>query len=181
MTLYLMDANVPIRAHGDYYPIDRIGPFWEWLLTQAQGGRVKMPRQIYDEVAKSTDLLGQWLRRPEVRKAIVLAEAVDMATVQRVIAEGYAADLNDVELLTLTRDPFLIAAAIGGFRSRRRHARGIEAHGDTREAEGARRLRDDGSGMHQRLRAVAPPRLPDRLIRNRRRFVGRDSTPPTER
>jgi len=114
MTLYLMDANVPIRAHGDYYPIDRIGPFWQWLLAQAQADRVKMPRQIYDEVARSTDLLGQWLRRPEVRKAIILAETVDMATVQKVIAEGYAADLNDIELLTLTRDPFLIAAAMGG-------------------------------------------------------------------
>lgn len=46
MTLYLMDANVPIRAHGDYYPIDRIAPFWEWLQAQAEADRVKMPRQI---------------------------------------------------------------------------------------------------------------------------------------
>jgi hypothetical protein len=86
MMLYLIDANVPIRAHGDYYPIDRISPFWEWLLAMADGGHVKMPREIYDEVAKSPDLLGQWLRRPEVRKAIVLAEPTDMAAVQSVIA-----------------------------------------------------------------------------------------------
>ena len=26
-----MDANALIRAHGDYYPIDRIKPFLEWL------------------------------------------------------------------------------------------------------------------------------------------------------
>lgn len=114
MTLYLMDANVPIRAHGDYYPLDRIAPFWEWLLAMAEAGHVKMPRQIYEEVAKSPDLLGQWLRRSEVRKAIILAETTDMVAVQTVISQGYAADLDDVELLTLTRDPFLVAAALGG-------------------------------------------------------------------
>jgi hypothetical protein len=114
VTLYLIDANVPIRAHGDYYPIDRIGPFWEWLLAEAEADRVKMPRQIYDEVAKSTDLLGQWLRRPEVRKAMILAEATNMAIVQRVISQGYAPNLDDIELLSVTRDPFLIAAALGG-------------------------------------------------------------------
>ncbi|MFC7739368.1 DUF4411 family protein [Roseomonas sp. GCM10028921] len=114
MTLYLLDANVPIRAHGDYYAIDRIAPFWKWLLAQAEASRVKMPRQIYDEVAKSPDLLGQWLRRSDARKAIILAETTNMATVQTVISQGYAPDLNDIELLSLTRDPFLVAAALGG-------------------------------------------------------------------
>ncbi len=114
MTLYLIDANIPIRAHADYYPIDRIAPFWEWLLAQAAADRVKMPREIYGEVAKSPDLLGQWLRRPEVREAIILPEATDMATVQTVISQGYAPNLDDIELLSLTRDPFLVAAALGG-------------------------------------------------------------------
>jgi hypothetical protein len=114
MTLYLMDANVPIRAHADYYPIDRIGRFWEWLLSMAEADRVKMPREIYDEVAKSPYLLGQWLRRPEVKRAVILAEPTDAAAVQRVIQTGYAPDLNDVELLALTRDPFLVAAALAG-------------------------------------------------------------------
>ncbi len=74
MTLYLPDANVLIRAHADYYPIDRIRPFWDWLLAQAIAGHVRMPREIYEEVAGSPDLLGQWLRQPQVRQAIVLAE-----------------------------------------------------------------------------------------------------------
>lgn len=114
MTLYLLDANVLIRAHGDYYPIDRIGPFWEWLRGMAEADRVKLPREIYDEVAKSPDLLGQWLRHPDVRKAIILAEQTDGAAVAEVIAKGYAPDLNDVELETIGRDPFLVAAAMGG-------------------------------------------------------------------
>ena len=64
MTLYLLDANVLIRAHGDYYPIDRIGPFWEWLLGQAMAGTIRTPIQIYNEMAKSHDLLGQCKRHP---------------------------------------------------------------------------------------------------------------------
>ena len=48
MILYLIDANVLIRAHADYYPIDRIFPFWEWLLEQAVDGRIAMPHEIYN-------------------------------------------------------------------------------------------------------------------------------------
>lgn len=114
MTIYLIDANVLIRAHGDYYPIDRIKPFWDWLLAEAEAGRVQMPHEIYDEVAKSPDLLGQWLRQPEVKKAILLPEATDGALLAVVIANGYAPDLNDVELEKVGRDPFLIAAAMAG-------------------------------------------------------------------
>jgi hypothetical protein len=49
-----------------------------------------------------------------VRKAIVLAEPTSGAAVARVITEGYAPDLNDVEIESLGRDPFLVAAALGG-------------------------------------------------------------------
>jgi hypothetical protein len=92
MTLHLVDENVLIRAHADYYPIDRIKPFWDWLLAVAEADRVKTPREIYDEVASSPDHLGQWLRRPEVRKAIILPEATSGATVAAVISKGYAPD-----------------------------------------------------------------------------------------
>jgi len=114
MTVYLLDANVFIRADGDYYPLDRIPGFWAWLQEQAEAGFVKTPQEIYDEVAKSPDQLGQWLRQPEVRKAIVLAEQANPATVARVIAGGYAPDLNDIELEALGRDPVLVAAALSG-------------------------------------------------------------------
>jgi len=114
MTLHRVDANVLIRAHADYYPIDRIKPFWDWLLAMAEADRVKTPREIYDAVASSPDHLGQWLRRPEVRKAIILPEATSGATVAAVISKGYAPDLNDVEVEKIGRDSFLVAAALGG-------------------------------------------------------------------
>jgi hypothetical protein len=114
MTLHLVDANVLIRAHADYYPIDRIKPFWDWLLAMAEASHIKTPREIYDEIASSPDLLGQWLRRQDVKKAIILPEATNGATVAAVISKAYAPDLNDVEVEKIGRDPFLVAAALGG-------------------------------------------------------------------
>jgi hypothetical protein len=114
MTLYLLDADVLIRAHEDYYPIDRIPQFWAWLLEQSTAGLIKTPLQIYDEVAKSSDMLGDWLRQPEVKAALVLAEGTDPDRVRDVVARGYAPDLNDIELESIGRDPFLVAAALGG-------------------------------------------------------------------
>ena len=114
MTLYLLDANVLIRAHEDYYPLDRIPRFWTWLLQTAARGVVKTPLQIYDEVAHSSDMLGDWLRRSDVRDALVLTEPIDPGRVRHVIDHGYAPDLNDIELENIGRDPFLIAAALAG-------------------------------------------------------------------
>ena len=39
--LYLIDANVLIRAHEDYYALDRVPQFWEWLEQQALADRIK--------------------------------------------------------------------------------------------------------------------------------------------
>jgi len=114
VTLYLLDANVLIRAHADYYPMDRIPPFWTWLLSMGTADVIKMPLEIYHEVATSTDMLGTWLKRSDVKKAILLEEATNGPRVRRIIVEGYAPDLNDVELEEIGRDPFLVAAALGG-------------------------------------------------------------------
>jgi hypothetical protein len=44
--LYLLDANVMIRAHEDYYPIDRIPQFWTWLASLGETGTAKVPYEI---------------------------------------------------------------------------------------------------------------------------------------
>jgi hypothetical protein len=114
MTLYLLDANVLIRAHADYYPMDRIPGFWTWLLSMATADVIKMPLEIYHEVATSADMLGTWLKRSDVKNAILLEETTNGSRVRRIISEGYAPDLNDVELEEIGNDPFLVAAALGG-------------------------------------------------------------------
>ena len=112
MTLYLLDANVLIRAHEDYYPVDRIPQFWSWLLLEAQIGVIKMPRVIFDEVRPPPGPLADWLKLPEVKEELVLNEAI--TGVNHVIEKGYAPDLNDVEIVKVGKDPFLIAAALAG-------------------------------------------------------------------
>jgi Domain of unknown function (DUF4411) len=66
---YLLDANVLIRAHEDYYPIDRIPQFWAWLVSMGNRSTVKVPYEIYGEIAISTGPLHDWLTDGAVSKA----------------------------------------------------------------------------------------------------------------
>ena len=107
---YLLDANVLIDADRDYYPIDRVPEFWDWLLDNANAGRLKVPLEMYEEVVAGTGVLPDWLTNN--RASMVLDEDVDPQIVNLVIAKGYADDLTDVEIEKLGRDPFLIAYAL---------------------------------------------------------------------
>ena len=108
--LYLLDANVPIDANRDYYPIDRVPEFWEWLVGLGNSGQVKIPQEIYAEVVAGTDAVAGWLK--EQANAMRLEEQVSKELVTQVIEQGYAADLNDDELENIGQDPFLIAFAL---------------------------------------------------------------------
>ena len=112
--LYLLDANTLIRADADYYPLDRIPQFWDWLLSEGRAGRVKVPIEIYEEVSRGRGDLPEWLADSSVQDALVLDEEVEAAYLQAVIEQGYAADLNDAELEQIGADPFLVAYAIPG-------------------------------------------------------------------
>ena len=112
--LYILDANVLIDANRDYYPIERVPEFWDWLAEMGEQGRVKVPVEVYEEVvlpsSSRPDQLIEWLRLH--RDVLVLQETVREDLVARVTEEGYADDLTDVELEKIGRDPFLIAYAL---------------------------------------------------------------------
>ena len=110
--LYLLDANVMIRAHEDYYPIDRIPQFWAWLVSLGDSSTIKVPYEIYGEIAVSTGPLHDWLTDNAVTKSILLDQKVDPASLNNVLAQGYAPDLDDSEIEEIGRDPFLIAYAL---------------------------------------------------------------------
>jgi hypothetical protein len=115
--LYLLDANVLITAHNQYYPLDRVPEFWGWIHHVAIEGHVKMPAEIFDEIKDGTkdagkDLLYAWIQDGSKKDALVLVEEPDVALVQKVINEGYANDLTDNEIEQLGRDPFLVAYAL---------------------------------------------------------------------
>ena len=113
--LFLLDANVLIDANRDYYPLKRVPEFWEWLVYVATRGQVKVPIEIFEEVAEGLvrkDKLAKWAKQKKVRDAILLDEEVDGALVARVTDAGYARDLTDDEVENVGRDPFLIAHAL---------------------------------------------------------------------
>jgi len=110
--LYLLDANVLIDANRDYYPIERVPEFWDWLEHHGAAGKVKMPLEIYEEVRDGKDDLASWIKTTPVTESLRYAEEVDVELVSKAVSEGYAPDLTDDEILKLGRDPFLLAYAL---------------------------------------------------------------------
>jgi hypothetical protein len=121
--LYLLDANVLITAHTLYYPVDGVPEFWSWLAHQGATGSLKIPVENFEEVKDGgtddeKDLLFGWISGDGIRDAIVFDAQSDPALVADVISRGYAPDLAEDELLTLGRDPFLIAHALASPKDR---------------------------------------------------------------
>lgn len=117
--LYLLDANVLIDANRDYYPMDRVPEFWDWLLHHADKGAVKLPQEILGEPKSGSDQLAKWLKRGKDGTTLLLKEEVDVKLVRRVIEEGYAPNLTDEEIVKIGNDPFLIAYALADPANRR--------------------------------------------------------------
>ena len=112
--LYLLDANVLIRAHEDYYPLDRIPQFWDWLIEEATASHIKMPFEIHDEIANAKGPLKDWITTTKVENALILDEEVDQVLFNKVLDTAYAPDLTDDELEEAGRDPFLITYGLMG-------------------------------------------------------------------
>lgn len=110
--LFLIDANVLIDAHRDYYPLDRVPEFWDWLLYQAEIGAIKIPIEIYEEIVDGEGPLVEWLVDRNVKATLVLHDEVDAGLVTTAVTTGYAADLTDDEQIKVGRDPFLVAHAL---------------------------------------------------------------------
>lgn len=110
--LYLLDANVLIRAHEDYYGLDQVPQFWDWLSVTAAAGVAKMPFEIHDEIAISTGPLKDWVTHWEIKKDLVFPEEADSDILNQVLKKGYAPDLTDSEIEKIGRDPFLASYAL---------------------------------------------------------------------
>lgn len=107
--LYLIDANVLVTANNQYYSLDRVPQFWDWIQAQAEAGTIKMPFEIHDEIARGNDDLAEWITLAHVREALVLQEEADADALNYVFANAYGENLTDTELVEVGRDPFLVA------------------------------------------------------------------------
>jgi hypothetical protein len=110
--LYLLDADTLIRADRTYYPLKRFPIFWKWLLYHGSVANVKIPQEQYDEIVVGKGELVDWLSGKANKDVLLLPGMADPQLVTRATEEGYAPDLNETELLTVGRDPFLIAYAL---------------------------------------------------------------------
>ena len=108
--LYLLDANVLIDARRDYYPPDRVPQFWQWLVDMGTQGRMRITREIFDDIVIGNDELVDWLKQN--RQSLVLDDYAPRELVAYVTEEGYASDLADDEIDKIGSDAFLIAHAL---------------------------------------------------------------------
>lgn len=112
--IYLLDSSVLITANNLYYPLDRVPEFWGWLRHNGEQGNIKIPLETYEEIkeGRDSDLLFAWIKEADTKRDLLLTEQVDPTLVDSVITQGYAADLTDIEIEQIGRDPFLIAYAL---------------------------------------------------------------------
>jgi hypothetical protein len=109
--MFLIDANVLITAKNTYYPLEHIPQFWDWLINKGYEGEIKMPREIYDEVANYSDDLADWIKGEDAKSALLLEEDADLRLVQQALRHGYQsndAKFTDSELIKVGRDAFLV-------------------------------------------------------------------------
>jgi len=109
--LYLVDANVLIDANRDFYPIERVPEFWDWLEHHGTEGNIAIPLEIFEEIKAGKDTLAEWIKQKEISEALLLKEDADPTLVASVVNAGYGAALTDVEIEKIGRDPFLISYA----------------------------------------------------------------------
>lgn len=112
--LYLLDSNVLMQAHEEYYPVDRIPQFWKWLIVEATEGHIKMPVEIYEEIKDPEGLLGDWGRRAETKEALILRETISPILLDRVLEDAYGHQLTRKEKKQTGQDPYLIGYALMG-------------------------------------------------------------------
>jgi Domain of unknown function (DUF4411) len=122
--LYLLDANTLIDAKRNYYPIDRVPEFWDWLVYLGQQEKIKIPLEIYEEFTDKKDkhgkkdMLAVWAEQQENKEALLFEEEVDRSLVNQIVYKGYTPDPTDEDIRKVGRDPFLISYAIRDIENR---------------------------------------------------------------
>ena len=62
--MYVLDADILIRAKNTYFQFERVPPFWDWLAQQAEKGNVWMPHETWVKIGDKTpdqrDELALW-------------------------------------------------------------------------------------------------------------------------
>lgn len=106
--LYLCDTSALLDAKDYFYSFDFVPYFWDWLEEQGSAGRMKVCREAYDELKVDNGDFGAWIRKPEIKAALLLDEVLDEVHVNRVL-DTYATDLTENELEACGNDAAIIS------------------------------------------------------------------------
>jgi len=62
--MYVVDADILIRAKNTYFQFERVPPFWTWLAHHAEAGRIFIPNETWVKIGDKTpdqrDELALW-------------------------------------------------------------------------------------------------------------------------
>ena len=107
-----MDANTYIQAKNQYYHMDVVPGYWEWLDTQFQSGTLASVSMVYDELNGYGDELTEWVKPRKEHFTDVSDEDTQEAFIE--IAK-FLADKDftskDTSDFLAGADPWLIAKA----------------------------------------------------------------------
>ena len=88
---YILDANVFIQAKNLHYGFDFCPAFWDWIITEHEGGTVFSIEKVGDELGAIADELSDWadergrgfFLRPDPKMLPAMATVSGWATSQR--------------------------------------------------------------------------------------------------
>lgn len=119
---YLLDSNGFIQAENQYYSRDFCPAYWDWLLANAQTGRVISIDRVYNEIQAKQDNLAQWASQQDVRALFLPTDDAAVTAFRRVATwvqsrrrdDGSPFYRNAVqsEFFSGRADPYLIAYAL---------------------------------------------------------------------
>ena len=78
----------------DYYPIDRVPEFWQWLVYQGQQNKIKIPIEVYEEFSDTKDKdgnkdsLAKFAEDIEVKQSLLSKEEAEQDLVARITYGG---------------------------------------------------------------------------------------------
>lgn len=107
-----MDANTYIQAKNEYYHMDVVPGYWEWLDTQFQLGTLASVSMVYDELSGYGDELTDWVK-PRKEHFIDVSDDETQAVFSEIIQLLADDDFTskDTDNFLAGADPWLIAKA----------------------------------------------------------------------
>lgn len=79
---YLLDADVLINAHRQYYAFGICPGFWDWLKQKHETKSIASIKAVYDDLLRSEDQLSIWAREMDAHGFFI--ENDDEATVDNI-------------------------------------------------------------------------------------------------